>query len=116
MGESAGLTTAAPSVSIRAMFTDGDPIRKTNRPRRPAVLTKADVLAEVARVLEMPRKEAALVVELILDSMVRALYQGDKVEIRSFGSFRTKQRSARIGRNPKTGARVDVPAKRVPFF
>jgi integration host factor subunit beta len=41
---------------------------------------------------------------------------GDKIEIRGFGSFRTRQRNARTGRNPKTGAKVDVPAKRVPFF
>jgi nucleoid DNA-binding protein len=42
--------------------------------------------------------------------------RGDKVEIRGFGSFRTRQRRARVGRNPKTGARVEVPAKRIPFF
>jgi integration host factor subunit beta len=41
---------------------------------------------------------------------------GDKVEIRGFGSFRTRQRKARIGRNPKTGVRVDVPAKKIPYF
>ncbi len=45
-----------------------------------------------------------------------ALKADDKVEIRGFGSFRTRQRNSRIGRNPKTGERVDVPAKRVPFF
>ena len=66
--------------------------------------------------LEIPRKEAAVIVERILDSMVHALDRGDKVEIRGFGSFRTRQRRARIGRNPKTGARVEVPAKRIPFF
>jgi len=55
-------------------------------------------------------------VERILDSMVRALDRGDKVEIRGFRSLRTRQRRARIGRNPKTGARVEVPAKRIPFF
>ena len=71
---------------------------------------------EVARVLEMPRKEAALLVELILDSIVRAIDRGDKVEIRGFGSFHTRQRQARVGRNPKTGVRVEVPAKRIPLF
>jgi len=52
----------------------------------------------------------------MLDSMVRALRAGDKVEFRGFGSFGTRPRAARVGRNPKTGARVDVPAKRVPYF
>ena len=40
----------------------------------------------------------------------------DKIEIRGFGSFRTRERRSRVGRNPKTGARVDVPPKRIPFF
>ena len=81
-----------------------------------AILTKANLIEEVSRVLEIPRKEAAVIVERILDSMVHALDRGDKVEIRGFGSFRTRKRQARIGRNPKTGARVEVPAKRIPFF
>jgi integration host factor subunit beta len=44
------------------------------------------------------------------------LRAGDKIEIRGFGSFRTRQRQPRIGRNPKTGARVEVPAKKIPYF
>src|SRR5258707_2044277 len=52
----------------------------------------------------------------LFDSVIGALKWGDKIEIRGFGSFRTRQRNARTGRNPKTGAKVDVPAKRVPFF
>jgi integration host factor subunit beta len=48
--------------------------------------------------------------------VVRALRGGDKIEIRGFGSFRTRQRQARIGRNPKTGERVEVPSKRIPYF
>ena len=83
---------------------------------RSATLTKTNLIEEVSRVLEVPRREAAVIVERILDSMVHAIDRGDKVEIRGFGSFRTRQRRARIGRNPKTGARVEVPAKRIPFF
>ena len=49
-------------------------------------------------------------------SIVRTLRSGEKVEIRGFGSFHTRQRRGRIGRNPKTGARVEVPPKRIPFF
>ena len=47
---------------------------------------------------------------------MRSLRVGDKIEIRGFGSFRTRQRKPRVGRNPKTGDRVDVPAKKIPFF
>jgi len=50
------------------------------------------------------------------DSIVHSLRAGDKIEIRGFGSFRTRQRNSRVGRNPKTGDRVDVPAKKIPFF
>ena len=64
----------------------------------------------------MPVKESDIVVSAIFDSIVRALRSGNKVEIRGFGSFRTRQRCGRIGRNPKSGARVEVPPKKIPFF
>ena len=79
-------------------------------------MTKAELIDEVSRVVEMSRKDSEEIVETIFHSVVRALRVGEKVEIRGFGSFRTRQRQPRIGRNPKTGARVDVPAKRIPFF
>ena len=79
-------------------------------------MTKADLIEEVSRVVEMTRKDSEVIVESIFESIVRALHSGDKIEIRGFGSFRTRERQARIGRNPKTGERVDVPAKRIPFF
>jgi integration host factor subunit beta len=79
-------------------------------------MTKAELIEDVARVVEMPRKDSEVIVEAIFDSVVRALRGGDKVEIRGVGSFGTRQRQARVGRNPKTGARVEVPAKRIPFF
>ena len=79
-------------------------------------MTKADLIEEVSRVVEMTRKDSEVIVEAIFDSVVRSLRANDKIEIRGFGSFRTRQRQARIGRNPKTGARVEVPAKRIPYF
>jgi integration host factor subunit beta len=79
-------------------------------------MTKADLIEEVARVVEMTRKDSEVIVEAIFDSVVRSLRTGDKIEIRGFGSFRTRQRQARVGRNPKTGARVEVPPKRIPYF
>jgi integration host factor subunit beta len=79
-------------------------------------MTKADLIEEVARAAEVSRKESETVVETIFGGIVSSLRRGDKIEIRGFGSFRTRQRRARTGRNPKTGARVDVPAKTIPYF
>ena len=79
-------------------------------------MTKADLIEEVSRLVELTRKDSEVVVETIFDSIVKSLRSGDKIEIRGFGSFRTRQRKPRVGRNPKTGDRVDVPAKKIPFF
>lgn len=79
-------------------------------------MTKAELIEDVARAVEMSRKDSEVIVETIFESIVKSLRVGDKVEIRGFGSFRTRQRKARIGRNPKTGVRVDVPAKKIPYF
>jgi integration host factor subunit beta len=81
-----------------------------------STVTKADLVEEVVRVTELPRKESETVVETIFESIIGALQGGDRIEIRGFGSFRTRQRRGRTGRNPKTGAKVEVPPKRIPFF
>jgi integration host factor subunit beta len=75
-------------------------------------MTKADLIEEVSRLAELTRKDSEIIVETIFDSVVRSLRSGDKIEIRGFGSFR----KPRVGRNPKTGARVEVPAKKIPYF
>ena len=79
-------------------------------------MTKADLIDEVSRLAELTRKDSEVIVETIFDSVVRSLRAGDKIEIRGFGSFRTRQRKPRVGRNPKTGDRVEVPAMKIPFF
>ena len=79
-------------------------------------MTKADLIEEVSRVVEITRKDSEVIVEAIFESIVRSLRGAEKIEIRGFGSFRTRERRPRIGRNPKTGARVDVPAKLIPYF
>jgi len=79
-------------------------------------MTKADLIDEISRLAELTRKDSEVVVETIFDSIVRSLRAGDKIEIRGFDSFRTRQRKPRIGRIPKTGDRVEVPAKKIPFF
>lgn len=79
-------------------------------------VTKADLIEEVIRITELPRKESETVVETVFESIIEALQKNDKIEIRGFGSFRSRERRGRIGRNPKTGAKVEVPPKRIPFF
>src|SRR5215470_13560496 len=79
-------------------------------------MTKADLVEEVARVTELTRKDSEVIVDTMFESVIKALRAGDKLEVRGFGSFRVRQRNARIGRNPKTGDKVEVPAKRVPYF
>jgi len=79
-------------------------------------MTKAELIEEVSKVVEMTRKDSEIIVETIFDSIVNSLHSGDKIEIRGFGSFRTRQRQPRVGRNPKTGSRVEVPSKRIPYF
>lgn len=79
-------------------------------------MTKADLVEEVAKVVNLTRKESELLVDTIFDSIANALAKSEKVELRGFGSFRVRRRNARRGRNPKTGTAVSVPEKRVPFF
>ncbi|MDQ7006274.1 MAG: integration host factor subunit beta [Acidobacteriota bacterium] len=79
-------------------------------------MTKADLVDKVADAASLSRAEAEAVVNTVLDSIVGALKSGDKIELRGFGSFRLRMRRPRQGRNPKTGTRVDVPAKAVPYF
>jgi integration host factor subunit beta len=79
-------------------------------------MTKADLVEEVARVTELTRKDSEVIVDTLFESVIKALRTGDKLEVRGFGSFRVRQRNARVGRNPKTGDKVEVPAKRVPYF
>lgn len=79
-------------------------------------MTKADLVEEVTKLGDLTRRDSEVIVETIFDSVIGALRSGDKIEIRGFGSFRIRQRKPRIGRNPKTGTRVEVPAKKVPYF
>src|ERR1700723_233147 len=79
-------------------------------------VTKAELVEEVTRATELPRKESEAVVETIFDSIIAALQSDDKIEIRGFGSFRTRQPRGRRGRNPKTGAKVEGRRKKIPSF
>ena len=79
-------------------------------------MTKAELMEEVAKNSDLTKKDAEVIVQTVLDSISESLQEGEKVELRGFGSFRLRQRSSRMGRNPKTGDKVDVPAKKIPYF
>ena len=79
-------------------------------------MIRSELIKEVSESLDITKKQATILVNTIFNSIIDALANGDKVEIRNFGSFRVKIRSARMGRNPRTGESVPVPKKRIPFF
>ena len=80
-------------------------------------MTKSDLIARLAeRFPQLVAKDADFAVKMILDAMSEALAKGDRIEIRGFGSFSLNYRPPRVGRNPKSGDKVDVPAKWVPHF
>lgn len=79
-------------------------------------MTKADLIEEVSAVSRLSKKSSEAVVNTFFESMAEALQRQEKIELRGFGSFKLRRRGARVGRNPKTGERVDVPAKVVPYF
>jgi len=79
-------------------------------------MTKAELVEEVSRVSDLTKKHAEVIVDTVFKSIIDALHRGEKIELRGFGSFRLRKRESRKGRNPKTGDKVDVPPKRVPYF
>lgn len=80
-------------------------------------MTKSELIARLAeRFPQLVAKDADLAVKMILDAMSDALAKADRIEIRGFGSFSLNYRPPRVGRNPKTGDKVEVPAKYVPHF
>lgn len=79
-------------------------------------VNKAQLALEVARRAQVNHKVAKVVLDVVFDEMARALREGDRIEIRGFGSFVPRQYDRYQGRNPKTGEPVDVPPKRLPYF
>ena len=80
-------------------------------------MTRSDLVDEL--VLKFPQlspRDAELTVKILLDAMSEALVRGDRIEIRGFGSFSVNHRAPRMGRNPRSGEAVAIPAKRVPHF
>ncbi len=79
-------------------------------------LTKGALVEEVADAAGLTKKRAEVIVDTLFGSITEALHQGEKVELRGFGSFRLRRREPRRGRNPRTGERLDVPSRRVAYF
>ncbi|RPJ44064.1 MAG: integration host factor subunit beta [Candidatus Latescibacterota bacterium] len=79
-------------------------------------MTKADLVDEVVHATGLPKKDVALIVDGFLEAICQTLINNGHVEIRGFGSFKIKYAKARVARNPRSGATVQVPSKLVPFF
>src|SRR5689334_2340400 len=79
-------------------------------------MTKAELIERVAVATDVTKKQAEAIVDTVFEAIVRSLKEGQKIELRGFGSFRLRERGARMGRNPKTGVKVSVPAKKIPYF
>ena len=80
-------------------------------------MTKSELIEKIAAVQnQLSAKDVELAIKTMLDHMADALARGDRVEIRGFGSFSPNYRSARVGRNPKTGEQVNLDGKYVPHF
>lgn len=80
-------------------------------------MTKSELISVLAsRFPQLAARDADFAVKTILEAMSNSLVGGQRIEIRGFGSFSLSQRAPRIGRNPKSGERVEVPAKQVPHF
>lgn len=80
-------------------------------------MTKSDLVQQLSeRVTTLTKKECEVIVDTVFQNMKDALQRGEKIEIRGFGSFTVRVRRAKEGRNPKTGEKVAIPEKRIPFF
>ena len=79
-------------------------------------MTKAELVEEVSRVSDLTKKHSEVIVDTVFESIIEALKRGEKIELRGFGSFRLRNRKSRTGRNPKTGEKVEVPSKKIPYF
>jgi integration host factor subunit beta len=79
-------------------------------------MIKADLINKISKEMNIPKQEAETGVNLFFDTLKDAILKGEEIEIRGFGSFRFRKRTSRSGRNPRTGAPVKVPAKKVLYF
>ena len=80
-------------------------------------MIRSELLAALAKDNpDLRAEEVEQVVDIFFDEIAQRLAEGGRVELRGFGAFSTREREARVGRNPRSGEAVEVPAKRVPYF
>ena len=79
-------------------------------------MNKLELIQVLKKRTDLTKEEAAEVVEIFFDSLIEALANGDRVEVRGLCSFHVKEYKSYTGRNPKTGEKVQVPSKKLPFF
>ena len=79
-------------------------------------MNKAELVSRVSRVTRLSRVQVARVVDSLLEQIARALRRGDRASLVGFGTFTVARRRARAGRNPQTGDRIEIPARRVARF
>lgn len=79
-------------------------------------MNKSDLIVALAKEADLPLRKAEEIVNLVFETMSKALIDGDRIEIRGFGSFMVKEYKGYTGRNPKTGDKIAVDEKRLPFF
>jgi integration host factor subunit beta len=79
-------------------------------------MNKSSLIAALAKEADLPLRKSEEIVNLVFDTMGNALIAGDRIEIRGFGSFMVKQYEGYTGRNPKTGEKIEVEEKNLPFF
>ena len=79
-------------------------------------MTKADIVEKASASIDIPKRKGEVIVNTVLRCIIEALADGERVDLRGFGSFRVSERDDRTGRNPRTGEEIDIPAKKVPLF
>ncbi|MFC4103733.1 MULTISPECIES: HU family DNA-binding protein [Paenibacillus] len=79
-------------------------------------MNKTELIAKVAELTDLSKKDASKAVDAVFDAISDALQSGDKVQLVGFGNFEVKSREARKGRNPQTGEEIDIPASKIPSF
>ena len=79
-------------------------------------MNKSDLMMALKETVNLSRQEAEKIVNIFFDSIEESLGRGKRVEIRGFGSFTVNGYKSYVGRNPKTGEQIRVPAKKLPFF
>lgn len=79
-------------------------------------MTKSELISRLSKKIKLSKRDTKVIVDTIIEAMKEALSRGERIEIRGFGSFGVKRYDSYMGRNPKTGKKVPVPARKLPYF